>query len=180
VNTSIIGRPKRKRGITVGTAIALIAREFRWKVNSEVLQKAEQVTAPTARDSCRSHRVFEYQVPPDDPGNEFSEGGVAVCIGRSGHRDHRRELWIAQAGKGACDGGEDESQRGNGRPGMMSESGSSKNKDAGSDDRPDTKGNEAGRPRARRRLCSPLSCASARIVFSDFVAKRPAIVLLNC
>ena len=52
--------------------------------------------------------VFEDEVPADDPGDEFAEGGVGVGVGRSGDGNHGREFGVAEAGEDADDGDEDQ------------------------------------------------------------------------
>jgi hypothetical protein len=52
--------------------------------------------------------VFEDEVPADDPGDQFAEGGVGVGIGRAGDGDHGSELGVTEAGEDADDGDEDQ------------------------------------------------------------------------
>ena len=47
--------------------------------------------------------VFQDQVPTDDPGDQFSHGGVGVGIGAAGDGNHGRQLGIAEPGEGADD-----------------------------------------------------------------------------
>lgn len=52
--------------------------------------------------------VFEDEIPADDPGDEFAEGGVGVGVGGAGDGDHGGQLGVAEAGESADDGDEDE------------------------------------------------------------------------
>ena len=44
-------------------------------------------------------RVFEDQVPADDPGDQLAERRVSVGVGRAGDRNHRGQLCIAESGE---------------------------------------------------------------------------------
>ena len=76
------------------------------KVDAEPGQHALEVPGPAVRHGGRSHRVFEHQVPANDPGEQLTQGGVGVGIGRPGDRHHRRELRIAQGREDARHPGE--------------------------------------------------------------------------
>ena len=52
--------------------------------------------------------VFEDEVPADDPGDEFAQGGVGVGVGRAGDGDHAGEFGVAEAGERADERDEDE------------------------------------------------------------------------
>ena len=71
-------------------------------------RQPHHVARPAHRYRGRAHRVFEHQVPADDPRQQFAHGGVGVGVGAAGDRNHGGELAVAHAGEGAADGGDDE------------------------------------------------------------------------
>ncbi len=66
------------------------------QMKPQPLDDHAEVTGPSDRHRRRADRVFEHQVPSDDPAHQLAHRGVGVRIGASGHRDHRGELRIAQ------------------------------------------------------------------------------------
>ena len=73
--------------------------------SSKVIRRAEQrlhVTGPAYRDNRDDQRIFEQQIPADQPRHQLAERGVTIGIGAAGDRDQARELGIAQAGKCAA------------------------------------------------------------------------------
>src|SRR5271154_1040836 len=48
--------------------------------------------------------VFQNEIPPDDPGDEFAHRGVRVRVGAAGDGNHRGEFSVADGSKSACDG----------------------------------------------------------------------------
>jgi hypothetical protein len=68
-------------------------------------------------------RIFENQVPADDPCDEFAHAGVGVCVGGAGDGDHGGQFGIAKRGKRAHDGYEDKRQRDGGTCAGTSEGG---------------------------------------------------------
>ena len=77
---------------------------------AEVAQQPDQIVRPADRDGCGADRVFEHEIPADDPREKFAHGGVGVGIGAAGDRDHGGEFAVAHAGEGASDGGDDEGE----------------------------------------------------------------------
>ncbi len=70
--------------------------QSRRDANPEILQKAEKVAAPAGGDRGGSEGIFQNQIPADDPGKQLSQGGVAVGVGRTGNRNQRGKLRVAQ------------------------------------------------------------------------------------
>src|SRR6185312_1188642 len=66
------------------------------------------VSAEADGDGHVADGVFQDEVPADDPGKNFAEGGVRVGVGAAGDGNHGGEFRIAQAGKGAGDGDQNE------------------------------------------------------------------------
>jgi hypothetical protein len=54
-------------------------------------------------DGHVADRVFQNEIPADDPRDELAHGGVGVGVGAAGNGDHRSEFGIAQPGEGAND-----------------------------------------------------------------------------
>ena len=78
------------------------------QVEAEPVEQIDDVGGEADADAHVGEGVLEDQVPADDPGDEFAEGGVGVGVGRAGNRNHRREFGVAEAGKDADDGDEHE------------------------------------------------------------------------
>ena len=94
------------------------------------------------RHGGRADRVFEHQVPADDPGEELAQRGVGVGVGGSGDGDHRGELGVAERGEDARDARDDEGEHQR-RAGGVVRRLADQHEDARSDDRTDP---EAGEP----------------------------------
>ncbi len=70
--------------------------ERRWKLQPEFRHHALEIARPAVRDGRRPDGVLEDEVPTDDPGEQFAERGVRICVGGACHGHHRRKLGIAQ------------------------------------------------------------------------------------
>ena len=60
---------------------------------------------------CHRHvpdGIFENQIPPNDPGDNLSEGGVGISIGRTRNRDHGSEFAVTQRREAAGDSSDNE------------------------------------------------------------------------
>lgn len=77
------------------------------------LEKDDQIAAPTDAYRGCGYGVFQYQVPPDNPGDEFAHRGIRVGVCAAGYGYHGRKFRITQSGeaasqcgngKGQCDG----------------------------------------------------------------------------
>ena len=79
--------------------------------DAEILEKAHDVARPADGDGDGAERVFENQVPADDPGDEFAHCRVGIRVGAAGDRDRGCHFGIAKTGKSAGKGAEDEGQR---------------------------------------------------------------------
>src|SRR5438309_6452803 len=102
------------------------------KLNAEVAEEAEQVTAPSRSHGSRAEGVFQHQVPADDPGKYLTERCVAIGISRAGNGDGGSKFRIAQSGKHAARCGQNE-RKDDGWSGKLRRRGSSKNKDSRAD-----------------------------------------------
>ncbi len=83
-------------------------RQRRGKVNAEGPEEADQILRPADRYGGRAHRIFEHEIPADDPGEKFAHGGVGVCVGAARDGNHGREFAVAHAGEGASEPGDEE------------------------------------------------------------------------
>ena len=87
--------------------IAHAAREVRGGNPSRVRMHAKPVKqADNMRGKSNAHGhvtdgIFEYEVPTNDPGDEFAHGGVRVRVGAAGDRNHRGEFGVTQRGEPA-------------------------------------------------------------------------------
>ncbi len=74
-----------------------------WYMQSKRGQLCFQVSA---KPNCHSHvadRIFQNQVPANDPRDQFAQSRVRIRIRAARNRDHRRQFGIAQSGKTAGD-----------------------------------------------------------------------------
>ena len=67
----------------------------------ENIQQCDKVVRPPRRHRAGAHRVFQREVPADNPGNQLTQRRVSVSVGAAGQRNHGRELRIAQTCKRA-------------------------------------------------------------------------------
>ena len=63
------------------------------------------------RNGGRAHRVFQDQVPADDPRQEFAQCRISVRVGGTGNGGHRGEFGVTQRGEDASNAGDHERQR---------------------------------------------------------------------
>ena len=79
------------------------SRPFIGKVNSEDCQLRFRIAAEAHGHGDVADHVFKNQVPANDPGENFSEGGVGVGISAARDGDHRSQFGIAKSGEAARD-----------------------------------------------------------------------------
>ena len=110
-------------------------------MNPQRLQQVQHVAAPTQGDGSGGHRVFQDQVPADQPGDDLAERGVGVGVCASGCRVHGGQLGVDQGGQGGGDSRQDE---GEDDPGAGVEGGShpAQDEDAGADNGANTHGDQ--------------------------------------
>ena len=85
-------------------------------MQAEAFQQLVEVARPASGHGGRLQGVLQNQVPADDEGDELAERQIGIGVGRAGNRRHGGELGVAQAGKTAADGGQQE-RYGQGRAG---------------------------------------------------------------
>ena len=106
-------------------------------------QQHLHIARPADRNDGDDERVFEQQIPADDPGGEFAEHRVAVGIRAAGDGNHAGELGVAQCRRRAADTGDQERQRDR-RPGIRCRLLAGEHEDADADDAADA--DRAARP----------------------------------
>ena len=133
--------------------------------DAERMQQLDHVARPAHRHRRRAHRVFQHQVPADDPGQQFAHGGVGVGVRAARDRDHGGEFAVAHAGEGAADGGHHEGEHHRG-PGVVGRGDAGQREQARADDRADAQGHQVYR--AQR----PLQVVLAALGFGHDPAQR--------
>ena len=111
--------------------------------NAEILEEAHDVTRPSDRHCGRAQRIFEDQVPADDPGDDLAHRRIGVGVGTPGDRNGRGHFCVTQPRKGAGNRSEDEGHR-DGRPGVGRGGVSGQHENARPDDGADAQGDEIG------------------------------------
>ena len=81
------------------------------RMDAEPVEQIDDVGGEADADAHVGEGVFEDQVPADDPGDQFAEGGVGVGVGRAGDGDHGGDFGVAEAGEGADDGDQHQRKR---------------------------------------------------------------------
>ena len=110
-------------------------------MDAEAVQEAHDIARPADGDRGGAERVFQNQIPADDPGDEFAHRRVGIGVGAAGDGHGRSHLGIAQAGKRAGDAADDEREH-DGRAGIASGGLTGQHKDAGADDCADAEGHQ--------------------------------------
>ncbi len=149
--------------------------------DAEILEEAHDVARPADRDRGRAERIFQDQVPADDPGDEFAHRRISISIGAAGDRNGRSHFRIAKPGKGADDGAKHEGQSDR-RPGICRSGMAGENENAGADNGADAERDDMDRGQAalerhavmRSRAPGPRGSASASNSASDLRAKMCA------
>ena len=65
-------------------------------MDAEPVEQIHQMRSKADTDGHVDDRVFENQVPSDDPRHQFAHGCVSVGIGAAGDGNHGRHLGIAE------------------------------------------------------------------------------------
>src|SRR6185437_5071069 len=114
------------------------------EADAEVLQKTKHITAPPGGHSGGAEGILQDQVPANDPGENLTQSGVAVSVGRAGDGNHGGELGVAEAGENAANPGNDKGKN-DGGPGVHGRGRSRQNENAGADNGADSQGNQVAR-----------------------------------
>ena len=73
-----------------------------------ILKQRIEVARPAVGREARPDRVFQDQVPADDPGDQLAQRGVGVGVRTAGHRNHAGQLRIAKRREPATQRGQQE------------------------------------------------------------------------
>ena len=68
---------------------------------AEPVKHVDQVLREPDAHRHVADRIFENEVPSDDPGDQLAHRSVGIGVGASGDRNHRSKFGIAQGGEGA-------------------------------------------------------------------------------
>ncbi len=126
-------------------------------MNAEIGEEARDIARPADGDCRCAERIFEDQIPADDPGDEFAHRRISISIGAAGDGNGRGHLGIAEAGEGADEPGQNVGKADR-RPRIFGRGMSGENENTGADDAADTERDEAERPQGpfqRRRAEGP-------------------------
>src|SRR6202034_1652081 len=124
-------------------------------VHVQLIEQAYRVARPSDRHRRDGEQVLEHQVPADEPGDPFAEGGVRVGVRAPRRRYHRGELSVAQACEGAADARDDEGER-QGGTGVIGGGGAGEHEDARADDAADAEQCEVQRAEGAAQLIGGL------------------------
>ena len=140
------------------------------QVDAGAREQPLHVAAPADGHRHRADRVFEDQVPADDPGEQLAQRRIGVGVGAAGDRNHRGELGVAERREPAGQAGEEVGHH-DGRPGLVGRGGAGEHEDAGADDRADAQQRQVPGGRLRRRALLPCSTSPTSCSI-DFVLSR--------
>ncbi len=73
-------------------------------MDTEPVHEVHDMGGEADADRHVADGVFQDEVPTDDPGDQFTHGGVSVGVGAASDGDHRGQFGIAEAGEGADNG----------------------------------------------------------------------------
>ena len=124
------------------------------------LQEPRGIARPADRDRAHHQTIFQDQRDPDHPCQQLAEHDVAVGVGRSRGRDHRRDFGIGQGGAGADQSGDRERQ--DHRRSGLARADPDQGQDAGADDRPD----------AQRDQMRPAQCLRQPVMLGHLLASE--------
>src|SRR3979409_704303 len=123
-------------------------------------KEVPKIGGPVPRAGESRDRVFEQQVPADEPGERLAEGCIGVAVGAARHRQEGRELGVTQRRESAAEGGDQQRQRDR-RAGMIGGDRAGEHENARADGGAQANGDE--RPRAHHLLQAVLAGCVCRI-----------------
>src|SRR6266581_4616883 len=80
----------------------------------QAVAELDEITGPAHRDGHVADGIFQNEVPTNNPRDNFAKCRVGIRVGRSGHRNHRRELGVTKRSERASDASYDERSRNGG------------------------------------------------------------------
>ncbi len=119
--------------------------KFRRNLNPEISQKRNHVTGPAHGHGDGTHRIFQSQVPADDPCEQLAQRRVAVSVGAAGHGNQRGEFGITQRGERRDDARQREGKH-HRRSGVLRRRRAGQHEDARADDAADAQQHQIQRP----------------------------------
>ena len=140
-----VSAAEQGRAARSGAGLDVGGGELHRDLQAEVRQQAGDVAAPTGGHGGGGDAVFQHQQPAHDPGEDLAQRGVGIGVGRPRHRHARRQLGVAQAGKGAGEPRHHERQD-HRRPGIVRRRVAGHYIDARPDDAADAQEYEVDRP----------------------------------
>ncbi len=87
---------------------AIIDGEPRWDVKANSFKQLMEVRCPRNRNGNVANRIFDNEIPPNNPRHKFTQRRIRVGVGTAGDRDERRKLRIGQGTEAARDRCDDE------------------------------------------------------------------------
>src|SRR6188472_830571 len=118
-------------------------------LHPEPLEDPIRVLAPGDGNGCRGYSILEDQVPSDDPRDQLAHGGVGICVGASGKRNHGGKFGVTETGECAAESGNDEGEN-DGWTRAVGDCRGRPDKKARANNRPDTERDKI--PRSERTL----------------------------
>ena len=88
-------------GPSPATACPNRARPFVGQMDAESGELRFGITAESNGNRDVADHVLQNQVPADNPGKNFAQRRVRVCVRATRNRDHRSQFGIAEPGKAA-------------------------------------------------------------------------------
>ena len=76
---------------------------------SEPIQHIDQVSSETDTHCHVADRIFQDQIPADDPGNQLAHSGIRVRVRAARDRNHGSQFRVTQSGEGT--NGRNQNQR---------------------------------------------------------------------
>ncbi len=115
------------------------------KMDADVFHQSVEISAPADRHGRSRRQIFQDEVPPDDPGEEFAERGIGIAVGAARHRNHGGEFRIAKPRQQAAEARDGVGDH-NPRPRIIRCRLPGADKDARPDNRPDPQRDQMHRP----------------------------------
>jgi hypothetical protein len=110
-------------------------------IGNRAAEEVVEILAPGNGNGRRSQGVFEHQCPADGPGDDLAHRAISIGVGAACDGNHRRELGITKAGKGATERRKDE-REGDRWSGGIPRRGRRSDKETRADDGSDAQGDE--------------------------------------
>ena len=86
-------------------------RESKMQPERQIAEQLHEITRPAYRHGHVADRIFQNQIPADDPGDDLAQRRVGISVGRSGNRDHRGQLAVTERRESAGDRRDDKGKR---------------------------------------------------------------------